>query len=864
MTNTIDTFQHIESAAHDGDFGHNQRPTPSDNQANASNYKVGRTQIYGLNIAIEQPRHSYRTGIDKKTGERWVTKLAAHYGYFSRTRGADGDPIDCFIGFYPQSEFIYVINQYVNGSFDETKVMIAFPDENTARKAYLDSYAKGWKGLHSIIPASISQFKWWLKNGNHKKPLAPEHLPYDGLENMNQNIKWDSTASPKGMTIDKLLYEIRRADGGDHLLLDSVCMADILEDVDSIMTFDALVTPYAKLERKMNILKTVMERAGNTVKPLAVQISDPFKQNGTAQVAVVFELSDGQSVSIFFHNPDVNPKKIAPADELISFSWRLNKKDITIVVAPEHGDDLNIHNVAMRIMKLAEKNSPAFQKANVNRAAKMQVIEDIKTEIVSLETELKDAQHELEVAKVEADDRLANIHSPDNEVVAFELGKKAFLSGIQKVPMYDLDLQKMQAGRSIEDKRNNIETKAWLKGWIEASTNPPAQIDPIEPVIAPAQIEIDDDPYNKPIGTWQNLPVGIGITTKENGFVITERGVVNESYGVFQSMKDAHKFALTLPVAIVDPEPVIIPPSQIATEEPVIEPEVIDPVAVEKHYSEQILDELVANYGWDSGAGGFISKNIGGSADGGALNPNGDRIVGGSFDDSGRYLSLQVGMDNIFDIDCRDLGIEGAAKEFNDKVNEWADRTAFKQPQEPNEQENQQAEVTAETEEAGAEEPAVDPTQAHIDTLQAVIDGAHDSMGLDELLDIIDAAATALIDAGLSEIHDSLIGAAAERWAKLEEADTTVKFDSVNPDMVLDKADPMTVYCWTKGEQQFGTENKHKAEKMAQGRKISECDISDFKGTLLGKEYLDSVIAHLDAIELILDGVAPVYIKLDD
>ncbi|MCK9394261.1 MAG: hypothetical protein M0Q44_01555 [Methylobacter sp.] len=161
------------------------------------------------------------------------------------------------------------------------------------------------------------------------------------------------------------------------------------------------------------MLKIIMERTGGTIKPEALQISDPFKSGGVLQVAAVFELSDGQTVSIFFHNPDVDPKKIMPTDELISWKWLLNKKDVTIVVAPEKGVDLNVKQVAERIIRLAEKNSVAFQRANASRAAKMQGIEDIKTEITGLEAELKAVQHELEVAKVEvakveAEDRAAN------------------------------------------------------------------------------------------------------------------------------------------------------------------------------------------------------------------------------------------------------------------------------------------------------------------------------------------------------------------------------------------------------------------------------------------------------------------------
>jgi hypothetical protein len=222
---------------------------------------------------------------------------------------------------------------------------------------------------------------------------------------MNHFITWDSTAQPQRITLEQILYQCRRADGDNALLLDSVTMADILEEADEILIFDALVSTHAGLERKMQALQNVMNRAGDSVKPMALQISEPFKQNGVAQVAAVFELSDGQTISIFFHNPDVTPQKMAPGDSLVSWKWLLNKRDVTILVAPERGEDLNVRDVATRIMKLAAKNSPAFQRANTKRAENLQAIEALKTEIAGLEKELADAQHELEVAKQEYEDR---------------------------------------------------------------------------------------------------------------------------------------------------------------------------------------------------------------------------------------------------------------------------------------------------------------------------------------------------------------------------------------------------------------------------------------------------------------------------
>ncbi len=227
---------------------------------------------------------------------------------------------------------------------------------------------------------------------------------------MLERTYWKEGAVPLGgLTIDRLLYNIRRDDGAEGLLLDSVTQADILEEAEELIAVDALTSPYGKLERKMQIMQRVMERMGSTVKPVAMQLTQPFKNRGVVQVAAVFELSDGQTISIYFHNPDTTPSKLAPTDEMISWKWLLNKKDITIAVAPEHGEDLDVHEVGRRVMKLAEKNSAAFQRANARRAERMQKIQASKDEITSLEQELKAAQSELEVAKQAYEDAQARL-----------------------------------------------------------------------------------------------------------------------------------------------------------------------------------------------------------------------------------------------------------------------------------------------------------------------------------------------------------------------------------------------------------------------------------------------------------------------
>jgi len=210
-------------------------------------------------------------------------------------------------------------------------------------------------------------------------------------------VRWTAQAEPIHLPLAQVMYQLRRHDADEGLLLDALSLTDIEASVEQWLALDALTSPYAQLERKMQILQRTLSRVSPTLKPVALQLSAPFKQHGSTQVSVIFELSDGQTLTIYFHNPDTTPNKLNPNDELVSWKWLLNKKDITIVVAPEQGKDLNLLDVATRVIKLAEKNSPAFIRANAQRAAKAEEITQLKTEIEALEKELTGLQSELEL-----------------------------------------------------------------------------------------------------------------------------------------------------------------------------------------------------------------------------------------------------------------------------------------------------------------------------------------------------------------------------------------------------------------------------------------------------------------------------------
>lgn len=399
-----DLYALINSAAHSGAFGINGCPEPSVANLRAGNYRKGRVTLHGLPVAIETPQGRRRAG--KEDGQPWSVICQAHYGYIAGVKGADGDDVDVFIGPWPESERVYVVNRSArDGSFDEHKVLLGFVDQDSAVTAYTNSYERGSAAIMSVVPCDIDQFKWWLKFGNKAVALAPNHLPYGNPE-MN-NLIWDSTANPVGFAIPELIYQMRR-DDADGLMLDSVSVADVLEDSDGELMLDALVIPMNQLERKLGQLQVIMRAAGNELKPVAMQVTPPFKQRGTTNVAGIIELSDGQTISIYFHNPDTTPNKLTPDDEMVSWKWLLNKKDVTIVVAPERGRDLNPREVGRRVMKLAEANSARFQRANENRVARMAAIEAGKTEIEQLGAKLESLNAEIERLTPLAEAKRAN------------------------------------------------------------------------------------------------------------------------------------------------------------------------------------------------------------------------------------------------------------------------------------------------------------------------------------------------------------------------------------------------------------------------------------------------------------------------
>ena len=167
--------------APDQNFAKGGHVQPSEAQIAAGNYPKGHVWAHGLNISIENPADSIRSGKNAK-GDEWHTRMQHDYGYIRGTKGADKDHVDVFLGpdFKDRQVPVHVIDQHKeDGTFDEHKIMMGFKTPEDAKSAYLGNYHDGWDGGKNITPMHVDDFKTWVKDkANTSKPAVESGKNY--------------------------------------------------------------------------------------------------------------------------------------------------------------------------------------------------------------------------------------------------------------------------------------------------------------------------------------------------------------------------------------------------------------------------------------------------------------------------------------------------------------------------------------------------------------------------------------------------------------------------------------------------------------------------------------------------------------
>lgn len=187
----------------------NNTPEPTQAQIEAGNYKKGHIKVHGLDISIENPKGSERRGTDPN-GKEWAHTMSDHYGYIKRTKGADNEHIDTYIGNNPDSNQVFIVDQIdqETGNFDEHKVMLGFDSQDNATKAYKSNFDKGWK-VGPIRNMDMEQFKDWLKNEDTSKPagesknVSENVSENSGKTNLETNTNTQDTALGDAQNVSK-------------------------------------------------------------------------------------------------------------------------------------------------------------------------------------------------------------------------------------------------------------------------------------------------------------------------------------------------------------------------------------------------------------------------------------------------------------------------------------------------------------------------------------------------------------------------------------------------------------------------------------------------------------------------------------
>ncbi len=306
-----------------------------------------------------------------------------------KSKGSDTDQFDSIavLGAIDDDQAVeWAFNQ--RGRFLLDSIVLSVGETNTpGLKRYLDSERLNYRANSQIHLNQLSK----LQDMTTGQPVM-----WDGV-----NLKSHSNSSAV------LLVDLVKHDDNSQLFdaIKADDMPALLELLGAeAMGYDALIVESRKLDTLMQRLSTAMSKATQSgVTVTNVRQSEPFKRNKVTQVAAIFEMSDGQSVSIVFHNPDSTPSKLLPQDTLISWKFLLNSRDISAAVQPNQGEDVQLPVLATRVMKLVNQNSARFARTNAKKAENVAALDEAKARIetksqtvAALDAEIAQLQAELD------------------------------------------------------------------------------------------------------------------------------------------------------------------------------------------------------------------------------------------------------------------------------------------------------------------------------------------------------------------------------------------------------------------------------------------------------------------------------------
>ena len=282
---------------------------------------------------------------------------------------------------------------------------------------------------------------------------------------------------PRGFTADELnaaYAELARTAHDYDMLMESATMEEVSEyfnpgtdKVDGGFIFEAIVIDkFSRTEHRMNAVVRVLNKhlSGSQINALPAVVEEPKKSGSFAYVTVQLPFSDGQVVSVIFHSPEGDKKKIAPTDTIIAFRWLLNKRDITHLVAPEDGSEVSLETIGKRVTQLVEKNSARFERTQKEAAAERKALEEARENVGKAEVkqqELMDAIAALNDKAITVDAKLANAQAELERQKAYNAELQAKIDGLRKSAEHDEEGQGGTDGGAGTDGDNQTGTESY-------------------------------------------------------------------------------------------------------------------------------------------------------------------------------------------------------------------------------------------------------------------------------------------------------------------------------------------------------------------------------------------------------------------
>lgn len=222
------------------------------------------------------------------------------------------------------------------------------------------------------------------------------------------SVEWDDESNQLKShdgNISRLVSDLNACDF-TGALLDQMSPKDIIQSLtcDENGMFDAMVLKYNQLDKAVARLVEALKAADTeeffvkTVTPIA-----PFKRMGVVNVGFILEMSDSQTITVLFNNPDATPSKLMGTDLVTSWKWILNRRDVTAALQPRAVDSKKYPQIAKRMHMLLAKNHLRFKRAQLMRQKDELLLNELVGELEAKQLELRLLDEQLVQAQTDID-----------------------------------------------------------------------------------------------------------------------------------------------------------------------------------------------------------------------------------------------------------------------------------------------------------------------------------------------------------------------------------------------------------------------------------------------------------------------------